>query len=108
MNIIVRPLGRGRYEALLDRRVLCASSTPFFSAARVLQQEGVPSHTEFTMRHQGSSILSLRSTVGESAHLTVRDNNHDDISIVRYTDGQAAMHFPSVGGHQGQAFQSLR
>jgi hypothetical protein len=91
MNIVIRPLGHGRYEAVLDGRVLCASSTPLFSAARILQREGTPQCTEITMKHQGSSTISMKSTVGKAAALTVRENDHDDLSIVPYTRGPSGM-----------------
>jgi hypothetical protein len=108
MNIIIRPLGHGRYEAILDGRMLCSSSTPFFSTARILQREGTAHDTEITMKHQGASTISMKSTVGKAAALTVRENDHDDLSIVPYTHGPSGMPLPSVGVHQGQAFQSLR
>ena len=64
--------GRGSFRAMVGERVLVISSrTPFLSAARVLLAEGVNPETRIWMRHAHSSVVSLRSTVGEAATLTV-------------------------------------
>jgi hypothetical protein len=81
---------------------------PFFSAARVLQREGVSDETPISMTHHGSSTVSMRSTVGDAARLTVRENDHDDLCFALYREDPTEMPFPSVGVHQGQAFQGLR
>ena len=52
LEIIVQPIGhRGRYEALLNGRLLTISRTPFLSAARRLLKEGMPPATPIAMRH---------------------------------------------------------
>jgi len=66
----------------------------FKQTTRVFQDEGILAHTEIAMRYQGSPILSLRSTVGEATHLIIRDKNHDDISVTRYTDAPPERPFP--------------
>ena len=75
MNITVSPAGRGRYHARLDDRLLCTSYTPFFAAARVLKDEGVPLQTPLTMTHAGSPTVCMRMPLGEAANLTVREDN---------------------------------
>jgi hypothetical protein len=77
MNITIRPLGRGRFAASVGQRVLCKSKTPFFTAARIFQAEGVPDDTPITMRHEGSDIVAMRSTVGEAAGRIVVETDEE-------------------------------
>lgn len=76
IEITVQPMGcSGRYSASIDGRVIIANSrTPFLAAARALLAEDVTPDSTITMRHHGSDITSLRSTVGHAAKLTVREN----------------------------------
>ena len=74
LEIIVQPIGsRGRYEAFHKGRLLAISRTPFLSAARKLQKEGVPDATPIAMRHASSCFIALTSTVGAAAGLTVNE-----------------------------------
>jgi hypothetical protein len=73
MNIVIRPLDRGRFAALLGQHLLCESPTPLLTSARILQGQGIPAGTVITMTHEGSSVVSLTSTIGEAARLTVRE-----------------------------------
>lgn len=75
MNITIRPLGRGRFAASLGQRLLCQSKTPLLSAARILQAEGIPDDTPITMIHEGTSVVSVRSTIGKAASLIVEETN---------------------------------
>lgn len=85
MEIITSPAGPGRFRACLDGRVLCASTTtPLFSAARVLEREGVAPSTPLTQRHEGSTITSMRSTVGAAAAWTVTECDRKGLRMVRY------------------------
>jgi hypothetical protein len=84
MNITIRPLGRGRFAASLGQRLLCKSKTPFFTAARILQAEGLPDDTPITMTHEGSSIVSMRSTVGQAASLIVLETDKEGPKLKRY------------------------
>ena len=65
------PFGPGRYRAVLSGRILCTSRQPFFDGARVLLAEGVEPATVYEARHQGSTTVAMRSTVGEAAKWTV-------------------------------------
>lgn len=96
MKITIRPLGRGRYAALLGDRLLCESKIPFFDAARVLKKEGVPDHTVITMSHGGSDIVSMRSTVGQAARLTVLENDSDGLRLAPFEEPvqQISISFP--------------
>jgi hypothetical protein len=75
MNITIRPLGRGRFAAFLGQRLLCKSKTPLLTATRILQAEGMPDDTPISMTHEGSSVASMRSTVGKAAGLIVEETS---------------------------------
>lgn len=76
MEIIITPVtGRpGVYQAHYDETLLCTSRLPFFDGARVLLSQGYPADTVLTLRHAGQGYVSLRSTIGEAAKLTVIEN----------------------------------
>lgn len=88
LNIIVTSsslTSKGQiYEARLDGEVLCRSLTPFLSAARVLLDARHSPDTVVTMRHEGSPVVSLRSTLGRAAKLTVIDNRHEGPRFAKY------------------------
>jgi hypothetical protein len=73
VQIIVRPVGRGRYAAFLEGHLLCKRETPLLSSARVLKAEGVRDDTSLEMIHEGSTVVALRSTVGSAAGLRVSE-----------------------------------
>jgi hypothetical protein len=73
ISITVCSVGRGRFAAFLDGRMLCVSKTPLLSAARVLQAEGVSATTRLEMVHEGSAIVAIRTTVGVAAGLRVSE-----------------------------------
>jgi hypothetical protein len=75
----------GRYAAVLpDGRVLVQSRQPFYDGARKLLAEGVPPDTVLEARHKGSSVVALRSTVGEAAKWTVRERDKGGIRRERF------------------------
>lgn len=84
MNITIRPLGRGRFAASLGQRLLCESRTPLFTAARILQAEGIPDDTPITMTHEGSSVVAMRSTVGEAADKIVHETEKEGPKFKTY------------------------
>src|SRR5712671_5312324 len=70
--IVVAPVGRGRFRAQVDGRVLVEASTmPFLDAARVLAGEGADPATRIVMRHEGKDYDALTSTIGAAAGLDV-------------------------------------
>jgi hypothetical protein len=76
--ILIATVGRGRFRASFDGRVLVeASSTPFLDAARVLAGEGVDPATRIVMRHEGKDYDALTSTVAAAAKLTVKESTSD-------------------------------
>ena len=52
-------------------RLLGAFTDPLCSSARVLLSEGVPREMVLRMRHAGSDVIALKSTVGVAAGLRV-------------------------------------
>ena len=72
------------YAACVEGRELCQSRTPFFAAARVLQDEGVDPATPIQMRHQGSREVGLHSTVGEAAKWTVEETDLEPMRFRKY------------------------
>ena len=84
MNITIRPLGRGRFAASVGQRLLCKSKTPFFTSARILQTEGIPDETPIRMTHEGSSVVTMRSTIGEAASKIVHETDREGPKLKRY------------------------
>ena len=83
-ELMLRPNSRGRFTALSDGRVLAESYTPVFEAARVLQDEGVSGDEVLEVRHEGSSVVSMRITVATAAVLTVEESDRDGLRVRRY------------------------
>lgn len=76
LYITISPASKaGRFDAYLGKRWLCASKTPFLTAARVLQREGVAADQRIIMRHLGSEVDALASTVGQAAALGVGEGD---------------------------------
>jgi hypothetical protein len=90
LEITVRPVGQrnGRYtpgfQAFHGQRLICESRTPLLSASRVLLTEGVNPETPITMNHQGSDVVSMRSTVGIAAGLTVIEKDSEAPRFAQY------------------------
>lgn len=73
-EIIARSKGNGRFAAVVNGEVVVPSTTtPLFAAARVLADRGHSDETELVLKHEGSSVVSMRSTIGRSKVLTVRE-----------------------------------
>jgi len=71
IEVIVSPLPRARYRMTIDGRDYGTSNTPLFTAARLLLNEGHDPETILQMRHDGSSIPSMKGRIGRLAGLTV-------------------------------------
>jgi hypothetical protein len=84
MNITLKPLGRGRFSATLDGRVLAESRTPLFDAARTLSREGVHPETVLTMRHNSSLIISMVTTVGKASRFSVIERDDRGLTFENY------------------------
>lgn len=78
LDIVVAPVGRGRFRASFCGRILVEASTiPFIDAARVLEGEGIDPATRIVMRHEGKDYDALTSTVAAAAKLTVKESTRD-------------------------------
>ena len=53
-------------------------------------EEGADPGTPITMSHEGSCIVSLRSTVGQAARLSVEESERSGPRFVRYRPFRAA------------------
>jgi hypothetical protein len=82
----------GRAGAPADGRLICAKSrTPFLDTARALLAEGCDPDTIIVMRHAGSELDCLCSTIGAAAKLAV---NEAGPRIVQWSQDRR---FPSSG-----------
>ena len=75
IHIIVHSTGRALFDAYHGKRRLTRSRTPFFSAARILLNEGIPEDTIITMSHAGSGTVALSSTVGLAGRLSLTEDD---------------------------------
>lgn len=75
IRITVEEIGlrRGLFAAHMDERTLAVSRTPLFSAARVLIDEGHSPDDEICMQHIDSATVSIKTTVGVAARLSVEE-----------------------------------
>ena len=71
--LTIRPIGSGRFAAMLDGAELCRSRAPFFAAARALLTRGADAAAVLLARHDGSSVIALRSTIGEAAKWSISE-----------------------------------
>jgi hypothetical protein len=67
--------GRGQlFNGMIDGREIVSRSTqPLLDGARVLLAEGLDPATRIVMRHAGAAVDALRSTVGATALVSVRE-----------------------------------
>jgi hypothetical protein len=65
------PPAQCRFVAAIGGRVLGAFSAPLCGSARVLLAEGIAPETCLRMRHAGSEVVALTTTVGVAAGLRV-------------------------------------
>jgi len=104
MMIILRPLGRSRYAALSNGRVLVESRTPILAAARQLLREGVSEREPLAAAHEGSSTVSITTTVGVAARLAVIERDCGGIHFAPYDPDSSERLKTLQGGRQGAAF----
>jgi len=86
LPVMVNGVGQDhqQWQAWLDGELLCTAREPLFAAARVLQARGIPDDTPIASRHKGAAHISLTSTFGKAAKLTVRDNRRGVPKIVPF------------------------
>jgi hypothetical protein len=75
--------GRGPlYDGKIYGRVVITRSTqPLCDACRVLIAEGMAPDTRIIMRHEGSNIDCLISTVGAAAKITIKEGEHRPMPV---------------------------
>src|SRR5437870_4687804 len=75
LEVHVKPVGLGKFEARLKcgRLLVASSKTPYFAAARLLQEEGVDHDTRLALITEGG-LLSMFMPLGKAAKLTVVEN----------------------------------
>ena len=66
----------GYYTARADGRLLCRSRQPFLDGARELLASGYSADTVIIMKHVGSDVETVRSTIGGAARLTVSEEEN--------------------------------
>lgn len=65
----------GRYLAYNGDQFLCSSRQPLLDAARILIKQGHNPNTPIEMRRKNNpNVVALRSTIGQAAKLTVRED----------------------------------
>jgi hypothetical protein len=104
MFLTLRPVGRGRFVASVEGRAVCESRTPVFSAGRALLSEGVSPQEPLIVSHEGSQIVSITTTVGQAAQLTIVERDSGGIHIAPY-DASSTVRLRSLQGSRlGTAF----
>jgi hypothetical protein len=73
ITVAAIPARPGTFTAHLDGRPIVTSRQPFLDAARELLKLGHLADAIIIMRHAGSEIDALRSTIGKAARLTVKE-----------------------------------
>jgi hypothetical protein len=100
IEIIISPPLRGEHwRATWLGAELAHSRTPLLSAARELQRRGVRDTAEIGMRHAGSTVIAMRTTVGAAARLTVIENDRGGPWLGAYS-------VPGMSGGQAPAAES--
>ncbi len=79
MHLVLSPgalTTRGQRYVATDAsdRVWATSRQPFYAAARALLEAGHSPDEVLTASHAGSSIVAMRSTIGEAAKWTVEED----------------------------------
>lgn len=73
-TIVLKPIGRGRYEAYHGSTLLCVDHSPLCEASRVLLDMGLAQSRDIIeMWHEGHASWSLRSQIGKAARLTMEE-----------------------------------
>lgn len=75
------------WEAYVNDQLITRSKIPFFAAARELQSSGTPDDTPIQLTHRGSGLISIYSTVGVAAALSV--HNEPRCRFTRFTHSAA-------------------
>jgi hypothetical protein len=87
--LVVSAAGPKRYCVKLGDEngpvLLKSARFPYLDGARKLLEQGWPAETALSFRWAGRSTISMSSTVGRAAELTVRDNDRG-VKITRHQE----------------------
>ena len=75
IEVVVTSAGASTYLARVGGRQIGTFKTPLLSAARILAADGIEPDTPIVMRWANSKTVSMRSTVGAAATLTVEEGD---------------------------------
>ena len=99
---VLRRSSRGEvWGAVLPDGQAVESRTPFFAAARALLAAGVDPATTLAMRHHGSTTVAMRSTVGEAAKWTVREEPNLALEMYKEHPGSDGLAAPRLEAKTG-------
>jgi hypothetical protein len=93
----------GYYTARCNGRLLCRSRQPFLDSARELLATGYPADTIIVMRHAGSAVEALRSTIGAAARLTVETSEQGTPVFRQWRGPRTRGAGPSIAPCEGAA-----
>jgi hypothetical protein len=75
IEIVLKPRGRGRFDAFFDgRRIVTASSQAISNAARVLHGAGYPDDALLVARHDGADCDAISGPLGVWRKVRVRED----------------------------------
>jgi len=97
-GITARPNGApGRFDVLYSGEVLVTSTTtPFLAGCRALLARGFDPNAVVVMRHEGSSVDSLRGRIGKAAELTVLEREKGCAPVFHDGDPSTAEESPET------------
>lgn len=79
-TIVLRSIGKGRYEAYHGSDLLCVDHSPLGEASRVLLSRGYAAPRDIIeIWHEGHASWSLRSQIGKAARLEVEESNNGPV-----------------------------
>jgi hypothetical protein len=75
IEIVLKPRGRGRFDAFFDgRKIVAASSQAISNAARVLHGAGYPDDALLVARHDGADCDAISGPLGVWRKVRVRED----------------------------------
>jgi hypothetical protein len=105
-HVVVSPAQRGTFTASVDGEPIGVWRTPLLSAARhLLATRNAHPDDEITLQHAGSTSISMHSSVGTAAKLTVKEDSSGprfklyNGSESRAEGSQTATDAPESGHH---------
>jgi hypothetical protein len=85
--------------------LLPSARLPYLDGARKLLEQGLPAATALSFRWTGRSTISITSTIGRAAELTVRDNDRG-VKLARHEEFKGLV--PCTGAAQDGQVEASR